>query len=109
MFPLTNPDSEDVQSLVLFDLPAAALSSGLVRALMGLEGAGGLLSLSPRAGSSFWYYVRHMIFTPCRPMLTPNLHLLGINLGSLPLTITKGGTGRVTLLLLGRTNMMLKE
>ena len=38
LFPLDEPESEDVQSLVLFELPAAAPSSGSVRALVGLEG-----------------------------------------------------------------------
>ena len=38
MFPLDEPESEDVWSLVLFELPAAASSSGLARALMGPEG-----------------------------------------------------------------------
>ena len=55
MFPLDKPESEDVQSLVLFKLPVATLSLGSARALMVLEGDGGLLYLLPRAGSSFWY------------------------------------------------------
>ena len=37
IFPLDKPESEDVQSLVLFELPVAVLSSGSVRALVGLE------------------------------------------------------------------------
>ena len=38
MFPHDEPESEDAQSLVLFELPVAVPSSGLVGALMELEG-----------------------------------------------------------------------
>ena len=38
MFSLGDPESEDVPSPVLFELPAAASPSGLARALMGLGG-----------------------------------------------------------------------
>ena len=37
MFPLDDPKSEDVQSLVLFELPVTVSSSELARPLMGLE------------------------------------------------------------------------
>ena len=38
MFFFAEPESEDVQSSVLFELPAAIPPSGLVRDLIGLEG-----------------------------------------------------------------------
>ena len=38
MFPIDEPESKDVQSPVLFELPVAVPSLGSARALMGLEG-----------------------------------------------------------------------
>ena len=38
MFPLDEPESEEVQSPVLIELSVAIPSSGLVRVLVGLEG-----------------------------------------------------------------------
>ena len=48
-------ESEDVQSSVLFELPATTSSSGSAGPLMELEeGLEDSLSLSPRAGPGFW-------------------------------------------------------
>ena len=54
MFPFDKPESEDVWSSVVFELPATTSSSASAGPLMALEeGLEGLLSLSPGAGFSF--------------------------------------------------------
>ena len=54
MFPLDKPESEEVWSPVLFELPVNALSLGLAKTLMGL---GGLRTPVLVTQSWFWFLV----------------------------------------------------
>ena len=69
------------------------------------RGAGRFLPLWLGAGPSLWYQFRHVLIALCRVVFTPNLYLLGVNMGPLVALITEFATGRAVLLsLLGTSN-----
>ena len=83
MFPLDNPESEDVWSPVLFGLPVTASSSGSVGFLMGLEEGLEDSCLYHPELVLISGVVRCMVISLCGAVLSPNLNSGGGDAGPL--------------------------